>query len=80
MFLYGYSCLCFSIILLRLLFLVSFCSQVHSNMQYANLALFFSSENLCKDPFLRRNMDGEGWVPLSVIAGFNKVSNISFVC
>ncbi|XP_077246657.1 la-related protein 1C-like [Tasmannia lanceolata] len=34
---------------------------------------YFSSENLCKDPFLRRNMDEQGWVPISLIAGFKKV-------
>ena len=33
-----------------------------------------SDDNLCKDPFLRQHMDDQGWVPLSLIAGFRKVS------
>lgn len=33
-----------------------------------------SNENLVKDTFLRRNMDNEGWVPVTLIAGFKKVS------
>lgn len=35
-----------------------------------------SDENLCKDPFLRQNMDEQGWVPISLIAGFKRVSFI----
>ncbi|MQL90480.1 hypothetical protein Taro_023079, partial [Colocasia esculenta] len=34
---------------------------------------YFSPENLCKDIYLRQNMDEEGWVPVSLIAGFNRV-------
>ena len=34
---------------------------------------YFSVENLCKDLFLRQRMDTEGWIPLSVIAGFNRI-------
>lgn len=34
---------------------------------------YFSVENLCKDIFLRRQMDEEGWIPLSVIFNFNRV-------
>ncbi|XP_042507802.1 la-related protein 1C [Macadamia integrifolia] len=44
---------------------------------------YFSSENLCKDIFLRQNMDEQGWVPVPLIAGFNRVkqltNNISFI-
>ncbi|KAI0523269.1 hypothetical protein KFK09_005664 [Dendrobium nobile] len=35
---------------------------------------YFSLENLCKDLYLRQNMDEQGWVPISLIAGFNRVS------
>jgi la-related protein 1 len=35
---------------------------------------YFSDDNLCKDIFLRRHMDDQGWVPLPLIAGFNQVS------
>jgi la-related protein 1 len=34
---------------------------------------YFSVENLCKDLFLRQRMDAEGWIPLPVIAGFNRI-------
>ncbi|XP_072954876.1 la-related protein 1C [Typha angustifolia] len=44
---------------------------------------YFSSENLCKDIFLRQNMDDQGWVPISLIAGFNRVkqltNNLAFI-
>jgi la-related protein 1 len=35
---------------------------------------YFSDDNLCKDTYLRQRMDDQGWVPLSLIAGFPKVS------
>ncbi|KAL5706421.1 hypothetical protein ACHQM5_024591 [Ranunculus cassubicifolius] len=38
---------------------------------------YFSPENLCKDIFLRKHMDAQGWVPISVIAEFNKVKEIT---
>ncbi|KAI3669373.1 hypothetical protein L6452_40607 [Arctium lappa] len=34
---------------------------------------YFSNENLIKDTYLRKNMDEQGWVPVSLIAGFKKV-------
>lgn len=34
---------------------------------------YFSVENLCKDIFLRSKMDEEGWIPVAVIAGFNRI-------
>ncbi|XP_044982652.1 la-related protein 1B-like isoform X1 [Hordeum vulgare subsp. vulgare] len=39
---------------------------------------YFSDENLCKDIFLRGHMDDHGWVPLSLIAGFNKVQRLLY--
>lgn len=38
---------------------------------------YFSDENLIKDIFLRQNMDDQGWVPIKLIAGFNKVSYLT---
>ncbi|KAK4789718.1 hypothetical protein SAY86_017022 [Trapa natans] len=38
---------------------------------------YFSVENLVKDTFLRQNMDEQGWVPISLIAGFRKVLNLT---
>jgi hypothetical protein len=33
-----------------------------------------SMDNLCKDIFLRSKMDDQGFIPVSVIANFNRVS------
>ncbi|KAL6048673.1 putative la rna-binding domain protein [Balamuthia mandrillaris] len=37
---------------------------------------YFSIENLCKDIFLRTQMDDEGYVPIALIASFNKLKQI----
>ncbi|CAK9883186.1 unnamed protein product [Sphagnum jensenii] len=34
---------------------------------------YFSMDNLCKDIFLRSKMDDQGFIPISVIANFNRV-------
>ncbi|KAJ5307343.1 Winged helix-turn-helix transcription repressor DNA-binding [Penicillium atrosanguineum] len=41
------------------------------------LEYYFSVDNLCKDMFLRRHMDGQGFVPLGVIAGFKRVKSLT---
>jgi la-related protein 1 len=42
---------------------------------------FCSDENLCKDIYLRQHMDDQGWVPVTLIAGFNQVSlQVLHVC
>ncbi|GJJ75070.1 la-related protein 1 [Entomortierella parvispora] len=38
---------------------------------------YFSIENLCKDVYMRNQMDSEGWVPLSLVANFNRVKNLT---
>ncbi|KAG0324832.1 La ribonucleoprotein domain member 1B [Dissophora globulifera] len=38
---------------------------------------YFSVENLCKDVYMRTQMDSEGYVPLSLVANFNRVKNLS---
>ncbi|KAF3789662.1 La-related protein 1C [Nymphaea thermarum] len=38
---------------------------------------YFSGENLCKDLFLRENMDRQGWVSVSVVANFNRVKQLT---
>ncbi|XP_061358984.1 la-related protein 1C-like [Gastrolobium bilobum] len=38
---------------------------------------YFSGENLVKDTYLRRNMDDQGWVPITLIAGFKKVMHLT---
>ncbi|KAI1339572.1 hypothetical protein F5Y15DRAFT_77489 [Xylariaceae sp. FL0016] len=37
---------------------------------------YFSVENLCKDMYLRRKLDSQGFVPLEVIASFNRMKQI----
>lgn len=38
---------------------------------------YFSIDNLCKDLYLRSQMDTEGYVPMALIAGFNRVKNLT---
>ncbi|KAF9985913.1 La ribonucleoprotein domain member 1 [Mortierella antarctica] len=38
---------------------------------------YFSVENLCKDVYMRTQMDSEGYVPLSLVANFNRVKNLT---
>ena len=38
---------------------------------------YFSVDNLIKDIFLRSKMDSSGWIPVSVIASFNRVMMLS---
>lgn len=38
---------------------------------------YFSNENLIKDIYLRQKMDDQGWVPIKLIAGFNKVLKLT---
>lgn len=38
---------------------------------------YFSDDNLQKDFFLRNQMDEEGFVPISVIAGFNRLQALT---
>lgn len=38
---------------------------------------YFSVDNLCKDMFLRKHMDSEGFVFLSVLANFNRIKQLT---
>lgn len=38
---------------------------------------YFSIDNLCKDLFLRSQMDTDGYVPITLIAGFNRVKGLT---
>lgn len=38
---------------------------------------YFSVDNLCKDLFLRKHMDSQGFVMLSFIAGFKRVKTLT---
>lgn len=56
--------------------------QLHANI-VNQIDYYFSNENLVKDTYLRQNMDEQGWVPISLVATFKKVSiltdNIPFI-
>lgn len=47
-------------------------SMVMSQMEY-----YFSIDNLCKDLYLRKNMDSQGWVLLNVVAGFKRIRQLA---
>ncbi|XP_074591152.1 la-related protein 1C-like [Curcuma longa] len=46
-------------------------------MLLKQIEYYFSNENLYKDVFLKKNMDDQGWVPISLIAGFNRVKQLT---
>ncbi|XP_050383026.1 la-related protein 1C-like [Argentina anserina] len=50
--------------------------QLHTKI-INQIDYYFSNENLIKDTFLRQNMDDQGWVRIKLIAGFNKVMNLT---
>ncbi|XP_023754172.1 la-related protein 1C [Lactuca sativa] len=50
--------------------------QLHAKI-VTQIDYYFSNENLVRDTYLRRNMDEQGWVPASLIAGFKKVSYLT---
>ncbi|KAK9456093.1 hypothetical protein V1511DRAFT_257775 [Dipodascopsis uninucleata] len=47
------------------------------SMVIAQVEYYFSVENLCKDIFLRRNMNSSGLVPIQVLANFNRIKNLT---
>ncbi|XP_049393958.1 la-related protein 1C-like isoform X1 [Solanum stenotomum] len=51
-------------------------TQLHTRI-VNQIDYYFSNENLIKDTFLRQNMDEQGWVPVTLIAGFKKVMELT---
>ncbi|KAJ6036195.1 hypothetical protein N7540_000474 [Penicillium herquei] len=47
------------------------------SMLSMQLEYYFSVDNMCKDMFLRRQMDSQGFVPLNVIANFKRVKSLT---
>ncbi|GAB2226257.1 hypothetical protein Drorol1_Dr00022058 [Drosera rotundifolia] len=47
-------------------------ARIVQQMEY-----YFSNENLVKDTYLRSQMDGQGWVPISLISGFKKMTELT---
>lgn len=59
-------------------------SQINDFLLNANFLQFsvrreyyFSEENLMKDLFLRRKMDAEGFIPVTLIASFHRVRSLT---
>ena len=46
----------------------------------AQLEFYFSKENLCRDVYLRSHMDADGYVPIQVLAGFNRIRSLTGNC
>lgn len=46
--------------------------RLREQMEY-----YYSTDNLCKDTFLRSHMNAEGWIPLVLIAAFPKVKEFN---
>ncbi|KAL9624821.1 MAG: hypothetical protein Q9160_000867 [Pyrenula sp. 1 TL-2023] len=47
------------------------------SMVAVQLEYYFSVDNLCKDIFLRKHMDSQGFVPLNFIAGFKRIKTLT---
>jgi la-related protein 1 len=47
--------------------------EVTLGLIVAQIEYYMSVENLCKDMYLRRQMNSKGYIPLSILAGFNRV-------
>ncbi|KAJ6157176.1 Winged helix-turn-helix transcription repressor DNA-binding [Penicillium chrysogenum] len=47
------------------------------NMLSMQLEYYFSVDNMCKDMFLRKQMDSQGFVPLNVLASFKRVKSLT---
>ncbi|KAJ7550692.1 hypothetical protein O6H91_07G112700 [Diphasiastrum complanatum] len=48
-----------------------------ATMLVKQIEYYFSIENLCRDIFLRSKMDDQGFIPVSVIASFNRVKMLT---
>ena len=51
--------------------------DVLKNYVKHQIEYYFSSENLQRDFFLRRKMDNEGYLPISLVASFNRVQQLT---
>lgn len=43
----------------------------------SQLEYYLSSQNMAQDFFLRQRMDDQGWIPISLIASFNRVKKLT---
>lgn len=58
-------------------YFVSYTDEQVEQFVKAQIEYYFSDENLEYDIFLRRKMDPQGYIPLNVIANFNRVRSLS---
>ena len=52
-------------------------SYAMMSMVMTQVEYYFSIDNLCKDLYLRKNMDSQGWVPLTIIANFKRIRTLT---
>lgn len=55
----------------------SFMEESLMDMVKKQVEYYFSEDNLQRDFFLRRRMDKEGWIPISLIASFHRVQALT---
>lgn len=48
-----------------------------ADMIVSQINFYFSDDNLARDGYLRSNMDEQGWVPISLIATFRRVQQLT---
>ena len=46
-------------------------------MVTVQMEYYFSVDNLCKDTYLRSNMNSQGFVPLALVAGFRRIQSLT---
>lgn len=52
---------------------IQYCYCYLHKLLFISREYYFSEENLMKDLFLRRKMDAEGYLPVTLIASFHRV-------
>ncbi|KAI0221599.1 hypothetical protein L0F63_001013, partial [Massospora cicadina] len=54
------------------------CSEVPLDLglTFQSSEFYFSNQNLCRDVFLRKQMDSEGFISISLLASFNRIKKI----
>jgi len=51
--------------------------QAQKHQVQGQLEYYFGMENMLKDMFLRRQMNQEGWVPVTILAGFKRIRSMT---
>ncbi|EJD05608.1 winged helix DNA-binding domain-containing protein [Fomitiporia mediterranea MF3/22] len=56
---------------------LSFPLDLTSQYLLGQLEYYFSVQNLASDVYLRKQMDSKGWIPIDLIASFNRVRQLT---